>query len=567
MAGIWNINSAYNVENKRVSTKLSFEIGEKFLARVVELNKDSGSLLLRLLDGWQFSASIDNPGEISLSDLLKFKVEGFEDGKLKLSIVVGDEKSSQNINDAVELFIKENSANLTDKDYDIIRNMVKHNIPLTKENISNIKTLVEFSQKLQADDGEKNNFIQKYLSSKNINPESIEGKDISRTLGKFFDDFSKLDTKDVFTFIENNIDFNTENIESFNKVFKKPSAIYGEISNLEKAIGKFEIEQGFKEIASVKQEEVKGDNSGPVNSKNGVENVTANLGEEEIKVQDKIQTSKDDKLQTSEKKDSLSSEKISKDQIESKIESKSQSKVELKVESDDYEPKQQISSAKENTKFDKAASIIKNMISEYGMKDNSKDMSGDFIKDMANNIKKQVNLKTKEMADTIQRIISDIDNTSDSGHVKNTNLASVLKNNMNDFKVFNTVSNSYYYMDLPFKLQDSDYGCKLIIKDDRKRGKKIDSKNVKIAASVNTQNLGTVDAYLTVNNNNMHVNIKSYKSFVGILENYSKKILESLSELGYNIDVDFDEKEEEMSISTCRDFFQNSNMGTINTRA
>jgi hypothetical protein len=43
--------------------------------------------------------------------------------------------------------------------------------------------------------------------------------------------------------------------------------------------------------------------------------------------------------------------------------------------------------------------------------------------------------------------------------------------------------------------------------------------------------------------------------------------VESLSELGYNINVEFNEKKEDINISTCREFFQDSELGVINTRA
>jgi enoyl reductase-like protein len=189
-----------------------------------------------------------------------------------------------------------------------------------------------------------------------------------------------------------------------------------------------------------------------------------------------------------------------------------------------------------------------------------------LINNIANNIKEQINLKTHEMKDTINKVMQNTDDKS-SNNTVNSDAINILNNNMNDFRIFNTISNSYYYMDLPFQFNNNNYGFKFIIKDDRKRGRKIDSTNVKIAASISTKNLGIVDAYLTVKDKNMDINIKSEKKFINFLKVYGEKILESLSDLGYNIDIDFDEKIEEMNISTCRDFFQDSEIGTINTRA
>jgi predicted transcriptional regulator len=235
LAGIWNINSTYSVNNKKISTKLSFEVGEKFLARVIELNKESQSLLLKLLDGWKFSADIENSSDISKNKLLKFQVDGFENGKLKLKIVGKNQKSPDNIKDAIASFIKEKSLDLSNSDYEVIKSMVKYEIPLTKENISNIKSLVEFMDKIKTDTREEDSFIQKYLLSRNITPDSSEGENVTKVLKKFFNNLKKIDIKDVLTFIENNIDMNSENIESFNRVFKKSSTIYKKINDLSKA--------------------------------------------------------------------------------------------------------------------------------------------------------------------------------------------------------------------------------------------------------------------------------------------------------------------------------------------
>jgi hypothetical protein len=65
----------------------------------------------------------------------------------------------------------------------------------------------------------------------------------------------------------------------------------------------------------------------------------------------------------------------------------------------------------------------------------------------------------------------------------------------------------------------------------------------------------------------MDIDIKCNKKWLGLLDRGREKILESLSDIGYNIDVKFHEKVEDMNISTCREFFQDNEMGIINTRA
>jgi predicted transcriptional regulator len=544
LAGIWNINSTYSVNNKKISTKLSFEVGEKFLARVIELNKESQSVLLKLLDGWKFSADIENPSDISKNKLLKFQVDGFENGKLKLKIVGKNQKSPDNIKDAIASFIKEKSLDLSNSDYEVIKSMVKYEIPLTKENISNIKSLVEFMDKIKTDTREEDSFIQKYLLSRNITPDSSEGENVTKVLKKFFNNLKKIDIKDVLTFIENNIDMNSENIESFNRVFKKSSTIYKKINDLSKA---------FKLDTNKLQSSSKSSIDTFINTKEKNENYVNILQKNIDKTYKNADTS-----EIAPVKDDIGEKQVKKDTVEPIKNQQDKGKVNIEKDISD-----RFKSVKNQEEIPSSIDVNKGLnVPEK----NSNLVLKNLINNIANNIKEQINLKTHEMEDTINKVMQNTDDKS-SNNTVNSDAINILNNNMNDFRIFNTISNSYYYMDLPFQFNNNNYGFKFIIKDDRKRGKKIDSTNVKIAASISTKNLGIVDAYLTVKDKNMDINIKSEKKFINFLKAYGEKILESLSDLGYNIDIDFDEKIEEMNISTCRDFFQDSEIGTINTRA
>jgi predicted transcriptional regulator len=548
LAGIWNINSTYSVNNKKISTKLSFEVGEKFLARVIELNKESQSVLLKLLDGWKFSADIENSSDISKNKLLKFQVDGFENGKLKLKIVGKNQKSPDNIKDAIASFIKEKSLDLSNSDYEVIKSMVKYEIPLTKENISNIKSLVEFMDKIKTDTREEDSFIQKYLLSRNITPDSSEGENVTKVLKKFFNNLKKIDIKDVLTFIENNIDMNSENIESFNRVFKKSSTIYKKINDLSKA---------FKLDTNKLQSSSKSSIDTFINTKEKNENYVNILQKNIDKTYKNVDTS-----EIAPVKDDISEKQVQKQVKKDTVEpiKNQQDKGKVNIEKDISD---RFKSVKNQEEIPSSIDVNKGLnVPEK----NSNLVLKNLINNIANNIKEQINLKTHEMKDTINKVMQNTDDKS-SNNTVNSDAINILNNNMNDFRIFNTISNSYYYMDLPFQFNNNNYGFKFIIKDDRKRGRKIDSTNVKIAASISTKNLGIVDAYLTVKDKNMDINIKSEKKFINFLKVYGEKILESLSDLGYNIDIDFDEKIEEMNISTCRDFFQDSEIGTINTRA
>lgn len=596
LSGIWNVNSTYNVNNnKRVSTKLSFEIGEKFLARVISLDEVSKSLLLRLLDGWQFSADIENAEEVPKNQLLRFQVDGFENGKLKLKIVGSNGKLQNNSSDPIELFIKENSDNLSKEDYGFIKNMIKYEIPLTKDNISNMKTIVDFLNKIQIDNGEKDKFIQEYLASKNISAGSNQGKQINRILKNFLDNFGKLDSKDIFTFIENNINIDSENIKSFNNVFKKSSVIYNEIKNL---ADKMNLKTQDKDV------KLTDDNYRVINdaikdqvhfSKSSDESIkqltnfvnklqTISNGEEDF-IQNYL-SDKNIKLDSSEGKQiydilknffdnfkDLSNEDL-KMVIENIIKSgntksSDENYIDILQKNIDRVYKNadssEIAAIKEDTASKNGLSALKNIFNNYILKGKSTNIvSRNLIDNIAGQIKSQVSLKTKEMSDVINQAISQM---QDKNSDQRVDIADLLNNSINDFKIFNTISNSYYYMDLPLKLQNKDYGCRFMIKDERQKGKKIDSSNVKIAASISTENMGIIDTYLTIKNKNMHIEVKSKKSFIKLLEANSEKVLESLCDLGYNIDIGFSEKQEEMNISNCRSFFQDSELSIINTRA
>jgi septum formation topological specificity factor MinE len=137
---------------------------------------------------------------------------------------------------------------------------------------------------------------------------------------------------------------------------------------------------------------------------------------------------------------------------------------------------------------------------------------------------------------------------------------------MNDFKMFNSISNQYYYLDVPVSLKDKEYPCKLIIKDDRKKGKKIDSTNVKFVASVRTLNMGVVDAYIKVSNSNINIDIKSEEAWVKVIDIGKRKLEKTLSNMGFIINVKVDKKEKEADLVKCRDFFEDNEFTRINLR-
>ena len=153
MPGIWNINNGYNMNTRKVSSKLTFEVGEKFTGRIVDKG-DGKDVTIKLSDGWQFIAELD--GKVNLDDikLVKFQVDGFENGKLKLKLVKGD-TSNNNVDEGDENFQEVvEKEGLSKEDVELLKKMVKHNFSLSKENINEIKTILQFSEKIQCDPDE-----------------------------------------------------------------------------------------------------------------------------------------------------------------------------------------------------------------------------------------------------------------------------------------------------------------------------------------------------------------------------------------------------------------------------
>ena len=222
MPGIYNINNGYANNNKKISSKLTFEVGEKFTGRVVDKGEGK-DITIRLSDGWQFIAETDDKVDIEQLKLLKFEVEGFENGKLKLKILKGNSQEVTTEDENFQEIIEKEG--LSKEDISILKNMVKHNIPLTRENINQMKGLIQLSQLMNSDTEEINNFIKNYLESNNIDINSREGQNAKELLTKFFNEFKNMTADDILAFIENNLELSEENIKSFNRLFKEDFTI------------------------------------------------------------------------------------------------------------------------------------------------------------------------------------------------------------------------------------------------------------------------------------------------------------------------------------------------------
>lgn len=798
MPAIWNVNNGYGINNKKVSSKLTFEVGEKFAGRISS-SSDDNEVTVKLTDGWEFSAKLQdaekfmkNPG------LMQFQVTGFEGGKINLSILKKSIGKDQVIDDRIKEFaLKEG---LTGEDISLLRSMIEHDISLTRDNITFIKSLIDFNKKINNDSKEIDDFIQKYIESKGVDMESEEGKNIKSTLTNFLNKFKGMSKEDILLFIENNIDLNEENIDSFNKLFKGNETlkdILDSVNNTietlqEEAIGnnKAELnmsknnlttEESFKpevneetdnrnvnknvatklyeanegksklsmlgllksiagdnddilkeplrEILNLRSSdytnseyknisgkiEVLNDNDllnmfqkdGNTFSKNDLEKVISNILEKNITLSDseaskvkeflsaKISTNdnsifnfKDGKITfennnqniivnydkmikdikdifvsrkndfqgnyreiatdnikniTPEKIQNLIKENLNKynvvtkenfnkivsdifgkdtmlikDEVELLRENivtkniienenipKDSSKTQIQENNsiianefkDDNNIKDILKKALESNKniFSKNMqerisqnikdipnSKLSNIIKEELIKSNEnvdervltrilneqvkkapiETVSQNIIKSSKDIIKDDLNNKINNLKDVVKEIIQKTDNKS----TVSEKVLQFVNSNINDFKLFNSISNEYYYLDVPISNNNKEYPCKLIIKDKRKDGKKIDRTNIKMVVAVKTINIGNIDGYLYVRNNKLDVNLKCEKSFVKILSVAKDKLQEKLNSIGFYSDVTVSERKEGVNLSSCREFFSDTHSTRIDTK-
>ena len=634
MPGIWNINNGYNMNTRKVSSKLTFEVGEKFTGRIVD--KGNGKdVTIKLSDGWQFSAEVD--GKVNLDDiqLVKFQVDGFENGKLKLKLVQGG-NSKENIEDENENFqdVVEKEG-LSKEDVELLKKMVKHNFSLSKENISEIKTILQFSEKVNSNQDELNAFIEKYISSKSIELDSDQGKAMKEILTKFINEFKNMSEDDILTFLENNIDFTKENIESFNNLFKGDSSIEKILTSIKENLNESGIQIDLKDIQLndiSKQQVLEGKKdinvlnnaslskvyaeNDPSNNKINVLDILKTIvGENSDEVENaKIQNdtfldkSLIEKLDNNDIFNAIKEvvwektldDNAPKTQASNLIESLNKAKVEqILSEVDGKEVKltdlefKKITEIVQQNKFENTntqsnegikssylkqqnieTSIFKNesQVQEKlfiipKKEENSKTFTNNFTNSFSqsnnkvDDIKNEIKYKIDNVKDIVKELLSNsISQDSVSGKI-----TSLIKENINDIKVFNSVSNEYYCLNFDISSQMNKYPCKLIIKDNRKEGKKIDKTNAKMVLSIKTSNLGQIDGYLTMRENKIDVNLKCDDKYTIVLDNHKKELSEGLSTLGMFVSIKVDAKEELADIVSTRAFFNDVTISAIDT--
>lgn len=564
MGGILQINNAYNIDSKKMHKKLSFTVGEQVTARIASVDKLTNEAVLKLLDGWQFSAQLKDSIDFTPKELIKFQIEGYENGKLIVKVLSdsGEETQENVIGDILE----EQGINIKQEDYSIIEKMVKYKMALTKENISKTKSLIDFQMKILQDVREEDSFIMKYLSNKGIDINSEKGQNISNSLKGFFHEFKNLDLDELMTLIENDIEFTEENIKSFNKLNKESMSLYKDIKELESELSKADKGSISPKEIEIETKDVTMNN---LQSKDGVVDNKANTpSRSSAYIQNAYENNEIKEL---DKKEILRrlldlGDTNSSDIEDGIINNIGKNKLQVDIKNIDRDGSSEfiLNSETEGLLEDNLSS---NISKDIHLEELTEDI---HIKKLNNEkvetsqlVKEQIDTKISEMKELIKQVLEESNNV-------NKDIASKvlqgLESKMNDFKVFNSVSNQYYYVDVPVNLKDKEYPCKLIVKDDRKKGKKIDSTNVKFVASVKTINMGVVDAYIKVSNSTINIDIKSEENWVKVLEIGKSKVEKSLNNMGFITSVKVDKKEKEANLVKCRDFFEDNEFTRINLK-
>lgn len=621
MPAIWNVNNSYNVNNKKYSSKLTFEVGEKFSGRIISKG-EGNEVTVKLADGWQFSATIDGNIESEENIPLQLQVEGYEEGKLKLKIIKKEVGTNNSSNDSLSEVIDKEG--LGKDDVDILKKMVKYNMPLTRENITFVKSLLQFNTKINIDNSEIDNFILKYIDSKGISGESEQGKQIINTLKEFFINFKNMKPEEILFFLENNIKLTSENIESFKKLFSSNGSTVKEffdnirndfagigvemkefednISNSK--IGENHLDNSLKNFSEEINKDKLGYNSlaSKLYDSNDMSKAKVSMlavlksmtGGDDNLLRDLIKDiliGKKEQFTTNEyntvlaKINNLSDEEfinIVKYVLEKNREVKEISnetvnivlrsllgkdievgEAELRKIQDVIEYKfQKFELNNELGKEDKlignniANKIITTLEQEVIIEEKKKIVTANEL------IKNDINKKIEGIKDIIKELL-----IASKGEGEGADkVIQLLKNNISEFKLFNTISNEYYYLDVPINREMSEYPCKLIIKDNRKDGKKLDKTDVKIVVTVKTVNLGVVDGFLSIKDKSLDVELKCDKNYMKVLELSKSKLSNDLQKLGFNINIKVSMKEEDITLASCREFFNNKAMNGIDIK-
>lgn len=558
-----------------------FKQGDTLKGIVVKHDAESNEVTIKLTNGMEIEAEIQGDVELK-GGILKFEVTEFKDNTLFLKLsdnkadVIQGEASKKITDEIMNFIIKEG---LKKEDYNMLKAMVKYNIPLTRENITTVKSVLEFSGKMNNNPQEIKSFINTYLNSRDIVVNSREGLQIAQKLYEFFKAFSKADLQEVLLFLENNIEFTKENLDSFNKLFNSENTMEKVIDAVNEEIGKViaieeellsenTVEQSLKQITLKNGDEYTGKGKGTEVGKT----IMATLVKESSKshsindniVKDIIKNhsiTDDDAKEIIKLMKNDSNYVMSKETLKENILKHTGREVVL----NDVEAKSLEAIINKEVIKDKDINFIKSLFNNIESKQISvaKELESNDIRENIFNISKNLAKNVTEKSAGAKEVIRNIISSLKESNGNSTQILNIMKSSINDLKLFNKINDQYYCLDIPVNFKENEYPCKLIIKDDRKNGKVIDSTNFKVAVSVKTVKLGTVDALLDVKNRNIDIQLKCDKNVMNLFVISKDKLKDIVESSGFSTKIEVVERTEKLQLLSCREFFNDNNIAVV----
>ena len=587
-----------------------FKQGDTLKGIVVKHDAESNEVTIKLTNGMEIEAEIQGDVELK-GGILKFEVTEFKDNTLFLKLsdnkadVIQGEASKKITDEIMNFIIKEG---LKKEDYNMLKAMVKYNIPLTRENITTVKSVLEFSGKMNNNPQEIKSFINTYLNSRDIVVNSREGLQIAQKLYEFFKAFSKADLQEVLLFLENNIEFTKENLDSFNKLFNSENTMEKVIDAVNEEIGKaIAIEEELlsentmeKVIDAVNEEigkaiaieeELLSENTveqslKQITLKNGDEYTGKGKGTEvgkTIMATLVKESSKSHSINDNIVKDIIKNHSITDDDAKEIIKlMKNDSNYVMSKETlkenilkhtgrevvlNDVEAKSLEAIINKEVIKDKDINFIKSLFNNIESKQISvaKELESNDIRENIFNISKNLAKNVTEKSEGAKEVIRNIISSLKESNGNSTQILNIMKSSINDLKLFNKINDQYYCLDIPVNFKENEYPCKLIIKDDRKNGKVIDSTNFKVAVSVKTVKLGTVDALLDVKNRNIDIQLKCDKNVMNLFVISKDKLKDIVESSGFSTKIEVVERTEKLQLLSCREFFNDNNIAVVDS--
>ena len=571
------------MRTEKITFKGSSELklGDTLKGVVIKQDSEGNNVTIKLTNGMEIDAELQ--GEVDLKGgILNFEVIDLKDNTLFLKLasnnkeVIKEQGGNEGIDEIMNFILKEG---LKKEDYNMLKAMVKYNIPLTRENITTVKSVLEFSGKMNNNPEEIKSFINTYLNSRDIVVNSREGLQIAQKLYEFFKAFSQADLQEVLLFLENNIEFTKENLDSFNKLFNSENTMEKVIDAVNEEIGKAiaiedellsenTVEQSLKQITLKNGDEYTGKGQGTEVGKT----IMATLVKESSKsnsindniVRDIIKNhsiTDDDAKEIIKLMRNDSNYVMSKETLKENILKHTGREVVL----NDVEAKSLEAIINKEVIKDKDINFIKSLFNNIESKQISvaKELESNEIRENIFNISKNLAKNVTEKSEGAKEVIRNIISNLKEGNGNSAQILNIMKSSINDLKLFNKINDQYYCLDVPVNFKENEYPCKLIIKDDRKDGKVIDSTNFKVAVSVKTKKLGTVDAFLNVRNRNIDIQLKCDKSVMNLFVISKDKLKDIVESSGFSTKIEVIERTEKLQLLSCREFFNDNNIAVV----